>query len=400
MITQELIDYIKNQLQLGRSEEVIKTMLKNAGWEQNDIEEGFKSLTYQQEKTQQTPSLFAVEQTSQSLTGSKSLFNVSRLIILIFAAVGISIAAGGGYFVHQKYFKSVERLAVQTEQQDKTQHAEILENFKCELKPKKDYNIFSGRVEFPKGIKNSNDYNIVYHSDKYEILNNKFCIYVYMPISVDVVDVIMASVDNDENDFPLLSFFEHKNEKEIVINSRSTAVALIMLDNNSLNFSLNQGIPLGIVLNTLKKIEDNQAVIEFINEINKKENLFPADMEKGGDLEKYYDNAAKSIIFMIELDNSSNSLMNHSRQIVNQQKISSDIYTLEGMIFYYYSDNKIYPQSLDKLVSKYLQKIPINPITNKYYEYSLKEGGQNYFLCAQSDEWRMCADKTREWSFQ
>lgn len=49
MVNQQLIDYIKNQLKLGRSEDIIKTMLKNASWQEADIEEGF-NIFY---KTQQ-----------------------------------------------------------------------------------------------------------------------------------------------------------------------------------------------------------------------------------------------------------------------------------------------------------------------------------------------------------
>ncbi len=45
MATPDLINYIKNQLKLGRSEEVIRAMLKNAGWQDADIEEGLKEVS-------------------------------------------------------------------------------------------------------------------------------------------------------------------------------------------------------------------------------------------------------------------------------------------------------------------------------------------------------------------
>ncbi|MEK7635672.1 MAG: tetratricopeptide repeat protein [Patescibacteria group bacterium] len=44
MVDQKLIDYIKNQLQFGRNEDVIKVLLKNVGWQNNDIEEGFNAI--------------------------------------------------------------------------------------------------------------------------------------------------------------------------------------------------------------------------------------------------------------------------------------------------------------------------------------------------------------------
>lgn len=43
-MNQQLIDYIKNQIKLGRSEDVIKVMLKNNGWQEADIEEGFREV--------------------------------------------------------------------------------------------------------------------------------------------------------------------------------------------------------------------------------------------------------------------------------------------------------------------------------------------------------------------
>lgn len=42
MIKQELVDYIKAQLQKGQNKEEIKTALVNAGWQVQDIEYGFK----------------------------------------------------------------------------------------------------------------------------------------------------------------------------------------------------------------------------------------------------------------------------------------------------------------------------------------------------------------------
>jgi hypothetical protein len=41
MQNQQLIDYIKNQLKLGRSEDIVRVMLKNVGWQENVIEEAF-----------------------------------------------------------------------------------------------------------------------------------------------------------------------------------------------------------------------------------------------------------------------------------------------------------------------------------------------------------------------
>ena len=45
MATSELINYIKNQLKLGRSDDVIKAMLKNAGWQEADIDEALNAVS-------------------------------------------------------------------------------------------------------------------------------------------------------------------------------------------------------------------------------------------------------------------------------------------------------------------------------------------------------------------
>lgn len=44
MINQQLLDYIKQQLQQGISQEEIKKNLLRIGWHESDIEEGFNSV--------------------------------------------------------------------------------------------------------------------------------------------------------------------------------------------------------------------------------------------------------------------------------------------------------------------------------------------------------------------
>lgn len=41
MVNDEVVNYIKNNLQKGRSKEIIKTVLIKAGWKIEDIEEAF-----------------------------------------------------------------------------------------------------------------------------------------------------------------------------------------------------------------------------------------------------------------------------------------------------------------------------------------------------------------------
>jgi len=44
MITSDLLDYIKQQLEQGFSKEQIKNVLLNSGWEEKDIDEAFYSI--------------------------------------------------------------------------------------------------------------------------------------------------------------------------------------------------------------------------------------------------------------------------------------------------------------------------------------------------------------------
>lgn len=44
MIKQEVVDYIKKQLQKGQSKEEVKTALVGAGWQTQDIEDGFNAV--------------------------------------------------------------------------------------------------------------------------------------------------------------------------------------------------------------------------------------------------------------------------------------------------------------------------------------------------------------------
>ncbi|MEK7635906.1 MAG: hypothetical protein AAB405_02330 [Patescibacteria group bacterium] len=67
MVNQQLIDYIKNQLKLGRSEDVIKAMLKNNGWQEADIEEAFKEVLGQN-----------IQQPQSSLSDSRPVYSSSE----------------------------------------------------------------------------------------------------------------------------------------------------------------------------------------------------------------------------------------------------------------------------------------------------------------------------------
>lgn len=96
MIDQQLIDYIKNQIKLGRSEDVIKAMLKNASWQENIIEEAFLLVKTPVDADIPLPSSSQLSRTAsispQSSLGGKPLSN--KLITTIAVLGSLLVGAG------------------------------------------------------------------------------------------------------------------------------------------------------------------------------------------------------------------------------------------------------------------------------------------------------------------
>ena len=102
MINQQLLDYIKQQLQQGVSKEAIKNALMASGWQAQDIEEGLNATN---------PSA-PLEQYSNFPT--KAPMKIWK--ILTASLVGLVIIGGGVYFATQKLFKSEEKLELPNKQ--------------------------------------------------------------------------------------------------------------------------------------------------------------------------------------------------------------------------------------------------------------------------------------------
>lgn len=95
MVNQQLLDYIKQQLQQGISKEQIKSSLMANGWQAQDIDEGFNAIN-----TSAPP-----EQYSNFST--KAPTKIWKIILA--SIVGILLIGGGVYFVSQKLFKPAEK---------------------------------------------------------------------------------------------------------------------------------------------------------------------------------------------------------------------------------------------------------------------------------------------------
>jgi len=89
MADQELIDYIKTQLQAGESTDAIKTSLADQGWQSADIEAAFQVVSA-------NPPIQLPETPPVQPSGAKKLFPLMALGILCLLAVGAGILLFAG----------------------------------------------------------------------------------------------------------------------------------------------------------------------------------------------------------------------------------------------------------------------------------------------------------------
>lgn len=88
-----MLDYIKQQMQQGVSQEQIKNSLIATGWQQQDIDEGLNSLA-----TQGTPSPSVAAPVAPTPTNS-------TWKIVLGVVIGVAILGGGAYLASQTVFK-------------------------------------------------------------------------------------------------------------------------------------------------------------------------------------------------------------------------------------------------------------------------------------------------------
>jgi len=106
MITNQLIDYIKNQISNGITPEQIKNALIASGWQAKDIEEAFKSINLSQ-----FPNLNETQQDLNSQPNSPALQKFNLKLIAIIIVIGV-ILVGGAAFAYFTYLRplSVEEV--------------------------------------------------------------------------------------------------------------------------------------------------------------------------------------------------------------------------------------------------------------------------------------------------
>ena len=108
MINQQLLDYIKQQLQQGVSREIITSNLISQGWQQSDINEAFVSINSPISSTPQEN--IATQQFSTISQQPKRRIN--KALLAVISILGILII-GGGVFGYFYYFQETPEKVVE-----------------------------------------------------------------------------------------------------------------------------------------------------------------------------------------------------------------------------------------------------------------------------------------------
>ncbi len=98
MVNQQLLDYIKQQLQQGVSRDVITNNLISRGWRQSDIDEGFSSVD--------SAALSQISTTQQPER------KFGKTLLAIISIVGVLII-GGGVFGYFYYFRETPEKVIE-----------------------------------------------------------------------------------------------------------------------------------------------------------------------------------------------------------------------------------------------------------------------------------------------
>ena len=116
MVNQQMLDYIKQQMQQGLSREQIKSSLMANGWQAQDIEECFNNIN--------TPNIPATYSTAPVAASSGAWKIIAGIVI------GVAVLGGGAYLASQTIFKSEEtptqQPSEQTTPQTQQQNPEIV----------------------------------------------------------------------------------------------------------------------------------------------------------------------------------------------------------------------------------------------------------------------------------
>ncbi len=101
MTNQQILDYIKQQIQQGVSREQIKNSLLTNGWQAQDIEEGFNNID-----VPNIPTAYSAAPVAASGGAWKIIAGI---------VIGVAVLGGGAYLASQTVFKSEEAPKISNE---------------------------------------------------------------------------------------------------------------------------------------------------------------------------------------------------------------------------------------------------------------------------------------------
>jgi len=113
MVNQQLLDYIKQQLEQGVSQEQIKNSLLSVGWSEADIEEGFRLISSSTTPAV-TPPIYSekITENQQKAVFAPSETKSTKNLIIIISV--ILILAAGSVFGFYTFYKSLHKEIAQT----------------------------------------------------------------------------------------------------------------------------------------------------------------------------------------------------------------------------------------------------------------------------------------------
>ena len=107
MINQQLLDYIKQQIQQGADREKINNSLMANGWQVSDMKEAFDSIMPSNQPVQPTPLTGSTPQPFSTFSPQPQ--NGMRKTVLAVLIIGV-LVIGGGAFAYFNYFQSPEKI--------------------------------------------------------------------------------------------------------------------------------------------------------------------------------------------------------------------------------------------------------------------------------------------------
>ena len=108
MINQQLLDYIRQQLQQGTDREKINNSLMANGWQAPDIKEAFDSIIPFNQPVQPTPFTGSTPQPFSTFSPQPQN-GMSKTLLAVFLIIGV-LVVGGGAFAYFNYFQSPEKI--------------------------------------------------------------------------------------------------------------------------------------------------------------------------------------------------------------------------------------------------------------------------------------------------